>query len=110
MIARIVVQHKPIYILEIQRRPQQKKNKSGEIEDAEESYQGLVFLLDDQSIFLDWLRHLLSEIRIVKGVVRKLVNHCPGKASAFKHSTASSDQTPCESALLNALGKMGIAF
>lgn len=110
LIARIVVQHKPIYILEIQRRPQQKKNKSGEIEDAEESYQGLVFLLDDQSMFLDWLRHLLSEIRLVKGVVRKLVSHCPGKASAFKHSTASSDQMPCESALLNALGKMDINF
>lgn len=110
LIARIVVQDKPIYILEIQRRPQQKKNKSGGIEEAEESYQGLVFVLDNQNNFQDWLRHLLSEIRVVKGVVQKLAGHCPGKASAFKHSTATSDEMPCESAVLNALGKMGISF
>ncbi len=110
LIARIVVQDKPIYILEIQRRPQQKKNKSGGIEAAEESYQGLVFVLDNQNNFQDWLRHLLSEIRFVKGVVQKLTGHCPGKASAFKHSTATSDAMTCESAVLNALGKMGISF
>lgn len=110
LMVRIVVQYKPIYILEIQRRPQQKKNKSGGIEEAEESYQGLVFALDNQNDFQNWLRHLLSEIRLVKGVVRKLVGHCPGKASAFKHSTATSDEMPCESAVLNALGKMGISF
>lgn len=108
LVARIVAQGKSVHILEIQRRAQKKKDKEGNPEDGEESFKGLVFVLDDQNNFEEWLQQLLSNIRHVRGIVQKLVGKCPGKAAAFKHSVAGGDEVPCEAAVLNALEKMGV--
>lgn len=108
LVARVVVEGKPVHIIEIQRRPQKKKGKGGNIEDAEESFKGLAFVISDQQDFEGWLQQLLSEVRYVKGVVQKLVVKCPGKAAAFKHFPAGGDEVPCEAAVLNALEKMGV--
>lgn len=108
LIARIVAQGRPIHIVEIQRRPQKKKSKNGGTKDAEESFKGLAFALDNQNNFEEWLQQLLAEVRRVKGVVQKLVERCPGKAAAFNHSPASSDEVPCKAAVLNALNKIGV--
>lgn len=108
LVTRIVAQGRPIHIVEIQRRPQKKKGKDGGTEDAEESFKGLACVLDNQDNFEKWLKQLLTEVRHVKGVVQKLAGRCPGRAAAFKHSAASSDEVPCKAAVLNALGKMGV--
>lgn len=110
LVMRIVANGKPIHVLEIQRRPQTRKDKNGEIIDSEESYQGLVFALHKQNELEQWLSLLLSDIRFVKGVVKQLVENCPGKASAFRHAPANGEQVPCEASALNALRKMGIVF
>lgn len=108
LVARIVAQGRLIHILEIQRRPQKKKGKDGNPEVGEEPFKGLAFVLDNQGDLEGWLRQLLSEVRRVKGVVQKLVGKCPGRAAAFKHSPAGSDEMPCQAAVLNALDKIGV--
>lgn len=108
LIARIFAAGKAIYIAEIQRRPRTKRDSAGNVVDAEESYKGFAFILDEQIQFELWLGKLLSDIRHVRGVVQKLVARCPGKADAFRHSTAKDDGVLCESAVLNALKKVGV--
>jgi hypothetical protein len=108
LVARITVDSIPIYILEIQRRPRKKKDQVGNPKDSEESFKGLVFLLDDQNQLEVWLRKVLSEIRYVKGVMQKLAGTCPGKAATFNHAPASTEQVACEAAVLNALQKAGV--
>lgn len=97
-----------IYIIEIQRRPRVKKDKNGDTEDSEESFKGLVFILNNESDLNDWLNFLLNEVRYVKGVVQKLTEKCPGNAATFKHSTSRSNEVRCEASVLHALEKMGI--
>lgn len=108
LVARVVANNKSVHIVEIQRRPQKKWDKNGKPEDREEHLKGLAFVLDAQDDFEEWLQQLLLGIRHVKGVVKKLVGRCPGKAAAFKHSPAGSDKVPCETTVLNALEKMGV--
>lgn len=108
LVARIVALGMPIHIVEIQRRPQKKKDKNGDTENAEEHFKGLVFLLDDQDNLKEWLQQFLSEVRYVKGVVQKVASRCPGRAATFNHSAASGDQVLCKAAVVNALEKMGI--
>jgi hypothetical protein len=110
LVMRVVINGKSIHILEIQRRPQTKKDKEGRSIDTEESYQGLVFSLYNQGELGQWLSLLLYEIRPVRGVLAKLIERCPGKASSFRHAPASSDQIPCEAAARNAFRKMGISL
>lgn len=103
LIARMMVGGKMVHIIEIQRRPRKKKGK-----DAEEQFKGLAFVLNDKSSFDEWMRQLRSDIRYVKGIVRRLVGTCPGNAVAFNHAPASDEQVPYEAAVMNALGKIGV--
>lgn len=108
LVARLVVAGKSIYFIEIERRPLTKKNAEGELVESEQSFKGFVIVLDDQSQFESWLGNFLSDVRHVSGVVQKLVANSPGKAAAFVHSKSKDDGVPCESALLNALEKVGV--
>ena len=108
LVMRVEVNGELIYLLEIQRRSQVRKNEEGNLTDTEESFQGLVFTLDDQSSLNRWLSFVLSEVRTVRGVLKKLITSCPGKAATFRHAPASGDQVPCEAAARNALRKMGV--
>jgi len=109
LVARIsITGNVKIYIIEIQRRPRVKKDKNGDTEDSEESFKGLVFILNNESDLNDWLNFLLNEVRYVKGVVQKLTGKCPGNAATFKHSTSRSNEVRCEASVLHALEKMGI--
>lgn len=115
LVARMLVGDKPIYIIEIQRRPRKKKaEKNGHeiVIDTEESFKGVVCLFSNQKVFITWLRKILHDIRYVRGVVQKLVNTCPGsdRAEAFVHAPASDEQVPCEAAVRNALLKMDIVL
>ena len=109
LIAKIVTADKTIYIAEIQRRPRIKKDDEGNEMESEESFKGLVFVLDDQSHFETWLGEFLSDVRPAKGIVQKLVGSRLGKAAAFKHSRSNADGVPCETAVLSAFKKVGIA-
>lgn len=108
LVARLVVAGKSIYFIEIERRPLTKKNAEGELVESEQSFKGFVIVLNDQSQFESWLGNFLSDVRHVSGVVQKLVASSPGKAAAFVHSKSKDDGVPCESALLNALEKVGV--
>lgn len=110
LLMRIVTKENPIYILEIQRRPLTKKDKHGNIVNSEESFCGLAFILPPSIKLEQWLPQVLSATRLVKGVVKELVESCPSKATAFMHSKAKGEQVPCEAAALNALRKMGVAI
>lgn len=108
LVARLNIGGKHVHIVEVQRRSRTKKEGAGNLKDSEESFKGLVFVLDDQADIDVWLRDLLSQMRYVRGIVKNLVGMCPGMADVFNHAPASDEQVPCEAALLNALGKMGI--
>lgn len=108
LIIRVISQGKAVYIFEIQRRTQKKKNKTGQPIEGEESFRGLAFTVNSQRQFAQCLTFLLSEVRMVRGVVKELVERCPGNASSFMHTPASSDQVSGESAARNALRKMGV--
>lgn len=108
LVARVTAGGKPVHIIEIQRRPRTKKDEEGNVTASEESFKGLVFLLDDSSQLEEYLRETLSQVRHVKGIVNKLVASCPGMAADFKHVPAKRDEVPCEAAMMNALDKMGI--
>lgn len=107
LIARILTNKKALYIVEIQRRPRTAKADDGTEADAEESFQGLVFELHDENSFVDWLNQLLSEIRHVVGIVKKLTALCPGRAFSFVH-VRSGDEHPGQTAVRNAFEKLGI--
>lgn len=108
LLSRIVVDHKVAYIAEIQRRTRKKKTEDDAIVESEESFKGLIFTLNDQEQFEPYLHSLLSDIRHVKGVVEKLTSNCPGYAATFKHVPTKSQKIFCETAVENALGKIGI--
>lgn len=109
LVSRMTIQGESVYILEIQRRAQKRKDKDGHMKDVEESFKGLVVALDDQEEFEKWLWLFLSKIRFTKGVMKDLVETCPGKAATFKHVTVDgSDRIRYESSVLNALHKIGI--
>lgn len=110
LVIRIKAGDKEVYIVEIQRRPIKKKDKDGQVSDAEESFQGLIFTLSTPDDLRPWLSLLLSEVRYRTGVVKHLAVSCPGKAESFNHAPSTGDYLPCVSAARNALGKMGIFF
>lgn len=107
LIARIIANGKSVYIVEIERKPRTKKDKNGNDVEAE-TFRGFVFTLNDQRHLIQWLKQLMSDIRLVIGVVRKLVDRCPGTADTFKHSPAPSNTMHCETAVINALDKVGV--
>lgn len=103
LVARLQVAEKIVFIVEIQRRRSNSKEK-------EEPFKGLVFILDQDQSLKIWLTELLSEIRKKVGIVKKLTGRCPGIADTFKHSSSGSDEISCQAAVVNALGKVGISF
>lgn len=107
LVIRIVVSGRCVYLVEIQRRTIRRRGEDGEPVEKEEPLKGLVFVLDDERNLEEWVRLFLNQVRHVKGVVERLTGHCPGVAHVFKHSTAASEQVPCEAAIRNALKKVG---
>jgi hypothetical protein len=108
MVVRITTPEKIVHIIEIQRRPTKKKDAKGVPMDAEQAFMGLVFELKRQSEFEEWIKKLALSIRGVRGVMVKVVDACPGRALAFKHSRTDDEAVPCMAAVLNALGKVGV--
>jgi len=98
----------PVFLLEIQRRRLQRKDKEGTVAESEESFKGMVFVLKNENQFSPWLKRVLSRIRYVRGVVQKLTGDCPGTAHAFKHAPSADEHVPCEAAIKNALRKVGV--
>jgi hypothetical protein len=107
LVARMTINGKFIHFIEIQRRPQTRK-VGDSIEEVEESYKGLVFILNKQEELDAWIKTFISRIRYECGIVQKLVKECPGKAAVFKHVPSRDEEVVCEAAVKNALRKMGI--
>ncbi|MGK5069558.1 hypothetical protein [Janthinobacterium sp. RT4P48] len=109
LVARLVLSDGPIYIIELQRRPKLVKAKDGEIKEGEDQFQGLVFRLDDDRMLEVWIRYFRTHVRYVYGVVRRLIEKCPGEADSFSHMTPTKlveDCFPCEGTVLKAISKV----
>ena len=105
LVARLTIGQRHVFVLEIQRRARTNEDES---KVSEEAFQGLVFLLRKSSDFEARLGSLLSDMRSVKGVVKRLEAGFQGEAHAFKHSASRDEKVPGEAALWNALGKVGV--
>lgn len=108
LVARLRVDTKTVFIVEIQRRIRQKQDDDGITKESEEAFKGLIFALDDGQALKKWLVELLSEIRKVHGIVQRISGKCPGKAGTFSHKSSGNDEIACQAAVANALGKMGV--
>jgi hypothetical protein len=108
LVTRITCVDKQVYIIEIQRRPCRRKTGAGSVVDSEEPFKGFVFTLDNPEDITKWVRTFQLAVCHVKGVVQKLIKSCPGMANAFVHKSSVNDEVKCESAVKNALEKMGI--
>lgn len=116
LLIKIDVAGKVIFILEIQRRLVSRKTEDGnERERAEESYKGLVFVLNDAQLsnlnnFRTWLRKWLANVRDKRGILHQLISDFPGDAHTFVHSSASDEKVLREATVKNALRKVGISI
>jgi hypothetical protein len=108
LVSKIMAGGKSVHIVEIQRRQREKLAEDGVTDKSEEAFSGLVFVLDEDADFEAWLYTLLSDIRHVKGILKNLSIACPGKMDDFRHSSALADEMPCDTAVLNALRKVGV--
>ncbi|MBC3877394.1 hypothetical protein H8K38_06215 [Undibacterium sp. FT79W] len=109
LVARLTQSDGPTYIMEIMRRPKKITADDGELKDAEESFQGLIFRLTHENQLIPWLREILSRIRHENGVFKRLTGSCPGIADSFSHrlsSNLASDCLPCEPIVLGAIAKL----
>jgi hypothetical protein len=109
LVVRLTVAEGYAYIVEIMRRPRKVTSDDGEIKDAEESFQGLVFRLRNENQLIPWLRELFARIRHENGVFKRLTGSCPGVADSFSHrlSTKLTDGSlPYEPVVLSALAKL----
>lgn len=104
----ILLEGRPVYFFEVQRKFRKKREDDGSLKDSEESFKGLVFTLEEEGDFDDWLRILLSRVRDVKGIIKELIGECPGNASTFKHAPAKEEKVSCKAAVLNAFRKVGV--
>lgn len=110
MVVRLLIKETPIHIIELQRRPRKIKGENDQEKEGEESFKGFVTVIEDNDQFVRWLKRFLSDVRYIRGIVQKLTPYSPGKADAFTHKPAGHEKVPCEAAVLNALGKMGVVL
>ena len=110
LIARVTIKDKQVYLAELQRRPRIKTEEDGKKKPAEESFKGLIFILNKPEEFIEWLKFIRSQIRNIKGIVDRVVSKCTGIAATFSHRSAGYEEVPCEAAVLNALSKIGVAL
>ncbi|MFC5301991.1 hypothetical protein [Azospira restricta] len=108
MVLRITSRGRPIYIVEIERRPRKVANQSDVEKEGEEAYRGVMAVIEDSKIFEQWLRRFMSDVRYIRGIVSKLIPHCPGLADTFTHPKTRGEYILGEAALLQALEKAGI--
>lgn len=109
LVAQLSVLGKLIYIVEIMRRPKKISSEDGEVQDAEEAFQGMVFCLDNEDKLTPWLRKVIAQIPYVNGVFRRITQDCPGIADSFSHrlsSNLSDGCLPCEHIVLGAIAKL----
>ncbi len=108
LVARVTIKDKLVYLAELQRRPRIKTEEDGKKTPAEESFKGLIFMLNKPEEFIEWLKFMRSQVRHVKGIVDRLVSGCPGIAGTFSHRAAKKEEVPCEAAAINAFSKIGV--
>lgn len=104
LICKLVVSSISVYIIEIERRP---RAPSDDGTSKEESFQGLVYSLNDEASSEEWINVIVSQIRISKGRFSALSKLFPlGTAHTFRHSSSVSDDIACESAVRLAISKI----
>lgn len=108
LLAKIKIRNETIYFFEIQRRVNVIEDGSDNKTIKEESYSGLVFKLEDDGKIEEWIEKIMDLSRHTKGILANIIPKCPGIAQTYKHCTAKHESFQCESAVRNALKKMGI--
>ena len=97
VVMRCVIKRMPVYFVEVQRRPEAKRD-----------FAGMVFRLNHEMTLDRWLHKVRDEIRYAKGVFSKLCPDCPGIAHEFIHFPAPDGTFLYEAAVVNALNKVGL--
>lgn len=110
LVIRLTIDNRNIYIVEAQRRMINSLNKEGRSEKKEESLRGMVFTLDSEIHFGEWLSTVRSDIRVVQGIVQNLTSNCPGEADTFNHVSTAKDEVPLWGTIHNALKKVDITL
>lgn len=109
LVARVTTtKDKQIYIIELQRRPRIKTDDQGNQTLAEDSFKGIVFKLNEQNGFDEWIKYVRSQVRHVEGIVSHLISECPGFADTFSHRRNKDGKVSCEAAAIKALSKVGV--
>jgi hypothetical protein len=108
LVARMIVDNREIYFIEIQRLLKQTVSDGGVKKEREDDYRGFVFALNHDNDLMPWITTFIDKVRFEKGIVKNLVSLCPGDAYTFNHTSAKAEKVKCESAVKNALKKMGI--
>lgn len=105
------------YILEVQRRIDNAENIATDSTptqmEEKDSMTGLIFTIKSGASGEDVFASLLSNVRRVKGVMKHLEKYYDpgiGEAYAFKHVRSSDRKVAGETAIRNALEKVGVVF
>ncbi len=104
LVIRIKTPIQTIFIVEVQRRKPVKGKKN--TKDKKECFQGISFVIYDTNFFEPWIFSLLFSIGMFKGIVKNVVNSCPGFATTFKHVKVEGDKVLYETAVMNAITKL----
>ena len=97
LVMRFVVKRRPVYFVEVQRRP-----------DTRREFAGMVFRLNHERSLDRWLHEVRHEIRHVEGVLSHLCSACPGIAREFVHFPGPEGTVLYEAAVVEALSKVGL--
>lgn len=108
LVIKIVIDSTSVFIVEIQRKLKNAKDKHGNKYKTEEPFQGLVFKLKNESGLHEWLGDLFNNIRHTEGVFKKISGTCPGIADSFSHAESKNEEVTCENTVLLALRKLKI--
>jgi len=106
MVLRIVSNGQPIYIVEIERRPRKVTSQPDIKKEGEEPYRGVVAVIEEHEAFELWLKRFMSDVRYIRGIVSKVISHCPGLADTFTHPKTRGGYILGEAALLQAFEKV----
>ena len=111
LVAFVKTPTRPVYIFEVERRRTTGVDENGLPCDAEKPHSGLIVSPPAEIETADWIPQVLVAIRDRAGIMARVASQLSPDFGAdfFRHTTSKMDQVAGHSAVVNALGKVGIA-
>lgn len=111
LVARVVAPDRQVFVLDVQRRTVPVGVDGDAQESKNDQYSGLVIALGRPVLVDTWLPRVLQAIRDHRGVMKKVLSHCPGSQKTdFHHRPAKGERVAGHAAALNALRKGGVVL